>query len=426
MYQASPKQQHQVQQSREEQFRESFRGETEAKARAQKPTDRNIPDGIEDLIVGNGVQEYKRLREVERRLDATMTRKRLELQEQRLRSMHHTRKLRIWISNTAENQPWQGKELDENAFDFNSGSEATYKVQIVGKLLEDEEDSIVQEMEKNTNGATSHSEEAQDGRDISSQKAVEATVPKPHFSHFFKSITVELDRAKALQQDASNMMEWKKPPLAPNAQPPPASADFDSLQFERKSDENINCTINLYRDEKPDRFAMSRELSEIVEGEDATREQIMTAIWMYIKAQGLQRDEEKRLIQCDDALRAVRTTIFCLPSAMLILSRRSSKQIRSTSLRSTKPSCITYFPYLQSSFLIPYESIQSTKQIRRLQSTMCLSSLATLFKRRLFPSSRRIPNMSRRCAPSTIWTPKLPWLCKLSTMQRRAIPSSPA
>ena len=313
MYQASPKQQHQVQQSREEHFRELFSKEAEAKLRAQKPTDRNIPDGIEDLIVGNGVQEYKRLREVERRLDATMTRKRLELQEQRLRSMHHTKKLRVWISNTAENQPWQGKELDENAFDFNSGSEATYKVQIVGKLLEDEDGLVVQEAEKKINGASGHPEEAQDGRDNSSQKTTEATASKPQFSHFFKSITVELDRAKALQQDASNMMEWKKPPLAPNAQPSPTSADFDSLQFERKSDENINCTINLYRDEKPERFALSRELSEVVEGEDATREQIMTAIWMYIKAQGLQRDEEKRLIQCDDALRAVCITIFCLP-----------------------------------------------------------------------------------------------------------------
>ena len=312
MYQASPKQQQHLEHQKDVDLRERIGQDNDAMRRAGKPTDRNIPDGIEDSIVGNGVQEYKRLREVERRLDATMMRKRLELQEHGVRSTHRTKKLRIWISNTAENQPWQGKELDENAFDFNSGAEATYKVQIVGKLLDDEDDLKVQNTEKETNGAGSDPEASQEGKDNSSQKATETEPSQPRFSQFFKSISIELDRAKALQQDASNMIEWKKPTVAPNAQPLPTSADFDSLQFERKSDENINCTINLYRDERPERFALTKELSEVVEGDDATREQVMTAMWMYIKAQGLQRDEEKRLIQCDDVLRAVYTTMFLL------------------------------------------------------------------------------------------------------------------
>ena len=276
--------------------------------RAITPTDRNLPDGIEDLIVGNGVQEYKRLREAERKMDAAMMRKRLELQEQRPHSASRTKKMRIWISNTAENQPWQGKELDENAFDFNSGSEATYKVQIVGKILDDDDaDSPNTEGgNKGANGSDSDAGTEQNGQDDPVQKVTEPSPTQLRLSHFFKSISIELDRSKALQQDAANVIEWKKAPLPPNAQAQPASAEFDSVQFERKSDENINCTINLDRDERPERFALSKELSEIVDGEDATREQIMTAIWMYIKAMGLQRDEEKRLIQCDDALRAVR------------------------------------------------------------------------------------------------------------------------
>jgi hypothetical protein len=51
-----------------------------AKRRSRKPTDKNIPDGVEDSIIDpDGVQRYKELRDVERRLDATITRKRLDI-----------------------------------------------------------------------------------------------------------------------------------------------------------------------------------------------------------------------------------------------------------------------------------------------------------------------------------------------------------
>lgn len=50
-----------------------------AKLRSRKPTDKNIPDGVEECIIGDGVQRYKDLRDLERRLDATMMRKRLDI-----------------------------------------------------------------------------------------------------------------------------------------------------------------------------------------------------------------------------------------------------------------------------------------------------------------------------------------------------------
>lgn len=51
-----------------------------ARRRSRKPTDKNLPEGIEDIIVDpEAVQRYKDLRDVERRLDATMTRKRLDV-----------------------------------------------------------------------------------------------------------------------------------------------------------------------------------------------------------------------------------------------------------------------------------------------------------------------------------------------------------
>jgi len=52
-----------------------------AKLRSRKPTDKNLPDGVEEIVIDHGyvVDAYRQLRDFERRLDATMTRKRLDI-----------------------------------------------------------------------------------------------------------------------------------------------------------------------------------------------------------------------------------------------------------------------------------------------------------------------------------------------------------
>lgn len=53
-----------------------------AKRRSRKPTDKSIPDGVEEYIVNpDAVHRYKELRDVERLLDSTITRKRLDVLE---------------------------------------------------------------------------------------------------------------------------------------------------------------------------------------------------------------------------------------------------------------------------------------------------------------------------------------------------------
>ena len=279
------------------------------KQRARKPTDRNMPDGVEEFVVGGGVQEYKRLRDVERRLDAVMMRKRLDLQERKIQSTERTRTLRVWISNTAENQPWQERDLGESTFDFNTGVEPTYKVQIVGRLLDSEHEGAVdsddEEVFDESHGRSNSNATDQD-EDSNAAKRLKKSIPsRQKLSHFFKSITVEYDRAKTFQSDAATMVEWKKPQVQANLPNLPPGADFDSLEFERKSDENINCTINFYRDESPERFALSKEVADVIDCSEATREAVVNGIWDYIEAVDLQQDEEKRLIQCDERLRAV-------------------------------------------------------------------------------------------------------------------------
>ncbi|MCJ1246713.1 hypothetical protein MMC30_003922 [Trapelia coarctata] len=284
-----------------------------AKTRASEPTDKNIPEGVEDIIIGDGVKQYKDMREIERRLDAIMMRKRLDLAEIKPQSHERSRTLRIWISNTAETQPWQGRGLEEDAFDFNTGMEGTFKVKIEGRVLDDgntdagSEDEADDEIAKE-NGHSDNPDEMDHDAPTESTKKPSATSskPRPKLSHFFKRIVVEFDRSKDLRSDGIAPAEWKKPSnIPPNATNLPATADFDCLEFERKSDENTNCTISLYRDENPERFAVSKDLMEIVDLEDGTRDRVVTGIWDYARALNLQQDEEKRLIQCDDRLRAV-------------------------------------------------------------------------------------------------------------------------
>ena len=281
--------------------------------KASRPMDKTMPDGVDQLIVGDGVQQYKKLREVERKLDTIMMRKRLDMQDQIAGAMAsgslcHTKKMKIWICNTVENQPWQGGTMEESAFDFNTGVEASYKVKIEGHLVEDDEEEKDDGSETGEDGDKDGDAMETDGEKASSPaKNPPARSKKTRMSHFFKGITVDFDRNRHLQPEGMTQVEWKKPAVPANAPTLPAAADFDSLEFERKSDENINCTINFYRDEQPERFQLSKPLSELLDTEEDDRTSVLLGIWEYIKDFGLQQDEEKRQIHCDDRLRAVRS-----------------------------------------------------------------------------------------------------------------------
>src|SRR5437763_13434264 len=167
-----------------------------AQRRSRKPNDRNMPEGVEDLVIGEGVQQYKDLRDVERKLDYTMMRKRLDIQDSIHRNVKRQKTMRIWISNTADNQPWQAKGLDD-AFDFNTGEDGTYRVKIEGRLLEDDSDETV---------PLNDSDDESEHDDVTKQDAAgdkgPINLPRKRLSHFFKSITVDFDKAKGMPTES--------------------------------------------------------------------------------------------------------------------------------------------------------------------------------------------------------------------------------
>ena len=258
-----------------------------------------MPEGLEDITIGEGVGQYKELREVERKLDYAMMRKRLDIGDSvhRMNKRHKT--MRIWISNSAENQPWQERVLDSDAFDFGTGFDGTYKVRIEGRIIDDDSEDPT----------TNDDEEEEIPAGISMAKVTGRArkgESRKRFSQFFKAITVEHDKGTLSAEPP--LVEWKKHS---------GSAEFDSLEFERKGDENTNVIISLSRAEAPERFRLSEVLSDVLDTDEEDKTGAVLGIWDYVKAMGLQEDEEKRDVRCDERLRAVSLVTLlhniCLP-----------------------------------------------------------------------------------------------------------------
>lgn len=273
-----------------------------ARAKAKQPTDRNIPDELTEVIVGDGVERYDKLRAVERRLDATMMRKRLDVTDNV--AQRFTRRegvLRVWVSNTAEGQPWQvmeeGMALGEaGTIEFGDASAATFRVKIEGRLLEEEDKLLGDEVAKDT--------KEQEQRQQEEDKA--KTTRRPRLSHFFKSITIDFHRNPALQPDGYSAIEWRKPlPGGANFDTNSSEVSFDTLEFERKGDETTNVTISMVRDEKNERYKFSPQLAEVLDTEEDDRVGAIHGIWDYCRSMNLQEDDDRRSIVCDDTLRKV-------------------------------------------------------------------------------------------------------------------------
>lgn len=321
---------------------ERIRHSEAARNKAKQPTDRNIPDDLSEVIVGDGVERYEKLRSVERKLDAVMMRKRLDVNDNRQR--RYTRReavMRLWISNTAEGQPWQvmeeeqGMALGEDGsmfggggtFDLGDASAATFRVKIEGRLIEDSPPDAEPEQKKSEEQPEEHSLKEKERRE-------------KRFSHFFKSITVDFDRNPALNPDGYSAIEWRKPERSsPGFDPSSSEVTFDTLEFERKGDDNINITISLARDEKQERYKLSPLLAEILDTEEEDRAGAVQGIWEYCRAMGLQEDEDRRNIVCDEQLRRVSQAIC--PSRANIKANNDVPRSSSKKTASPSPTCPT-------------------------------------------------------------------------------------
>lgn len=243
---------------------------------SRKPMERTLPDSIETVIPEAAL--YKKLQEAEKRLDATITRKQMDLQDTLARSIKKKKQLRVFVSNTCQDQPWQQPVtgLEENAFDFDIGTIPSWNLRVEGRLVDD----------------------------------TPADAPdRPRFSTFFTSIVVEFENNDDIDTTAEpNIVEWHEPVPNPEAvQMGTASTggdvEFDVFDIRRKGDRNVKAKITLQLKEFPNKYKLSPQLADVLAIKEATKPGVVVAMWQYIKFHKLQDIDEKRLIKCDGPLR---------------------------------------------------------------------------------------------------------------------------
>lgn len=282
---------------------------------------------------------YMDLVAFEQKLDATISRKRLDiqvtnsllhqphpfvnpvlvLQEALKRPLKVRRRLRIYVSHTF----FPGKEGEGEAAET-SGSVPMWELRVEGRLLDEA---------GNTAAAIPPSS--------SSEKA------KKKFSTFFKSLVIELD--KDIYGPDNHLVE-----VAPTAAPSrctvplreaglqwhrtPQTKETDGFQVKRPGDQNVKCTILLLLDHQvqaptslqigtgngerrtlqPMKFKLNASLAKLLGVHTETRPKIIEALWQYVKNHKLQDQRERDHINCDSFLERVPTSFLSVSNWMRV------------------------------------------------------------------------------------------------------------
>ncbi|XP_014252798.1 brahma-associated protein of 60 kDa isoform X2 [Cimex lectularius] len=230
---------------------------TPSSKKKKKLADKILPQKVRDLVPES--QAYMDLITFERKLDSTIMRKRLDIQEALKRPMKQKRKLRIFISNTF----YPAKEATES----DDGGIASWELRVEGRLLDDSKN------------------------DPNKHPPLQV---KRKFSSFFKSLVIELD--KDLYGPDNHLVEWHRTPT---------TQETDGFQVKRPGDKNVRCTILLLLDYQPLQFKLDPRLARLLGVHTQTRPVIICALWQYIKTHKLQDQHEREYINCDKYLEQV-------------------------------------------------------------------------------------------------------------------------
>lgn len=195
-------------------------------------------------------QAYMDLLAFERKLDHTIMRKRLDIQEALKRPMKQKRKLRIFISNTF--------------YPAADGGVASWELRVEGRLLEE--------------------------RDARPDPAR----VKRKFSSFFKSLVIELD--KELYGPDNHLVEWHRTH---------ATQETDGFQVKRPGYRDVRCTILLLLDYQPLQFKLDARLARLLGLHTQARPAVVDALWHYVRAHRLQDAREREWLRCDRYLERV-------------------------------------------------------------------------------------------------------------------------
>ncbi|KAH3681263.1 hypothetical protein WICPIJ_007768 [Wickerhamomyces pijperi] len=229
-----------------------------------RPTNTNIPDSIASLVPE--VELYRRLQEAERRIDLLTARKINDFQENLAKLPYQKQLLRVFVYNTASNQPWQVKDLPGNH------GEPEWTLRIEGRLV-NEEKSTDEKRRK--------------------------------FSSLLSGISVDIlpnltsidPNTQPGQTVRDNIVEWSDS-TDPNAN----RVEFDGMDIKRAGFENMKARVTIQPKDLPTRFQTSTALASLLGVSEITQHDAVYSIWLYVQENNLQASENKKLVICDSVL----------------------------------------------------------------------------------------------------------------------------
>jgi len=200
-------------------------------------------------------EAFRRLVEFERRLDSTLMRKQLDIQESKLKASRTTKVLRMFIYNTYDNQ-----QAYYHVEEAGVHEPPSWTLRIEGYLLDHE---------------------------TPDQRRSTPRPTKTKFSRFFQKILIQLDPELYAPND---VIEWDK------AQ---SHGDTDGFEVKRAGDAETTAKIILHLDYAPSRFKLSPALSAALGVQTETKSRIVLGVWQYIRAHRLHDPEDRRYVLCD-------------------------------------------------------------------------------------------------------------------------------
>ncbi|OAY29396.1 SWI/SNF complex component SNF12 homolog [Manihot esculenta] len=231
-----------------------------ARRKKQKLPEKQLQDRVAAILPESAL--YTQLLEFEARVDAALSRKKVDIQEALKNPPCVQKTLRIYVFNTFANQI---KTIPKKP----NAEPPTWMLKIVGRILED-------------------------GIDPDQPGVVQKSNPLyPKFSYFFKRVTIMLDQR--LYPD-NHMIVWE------HSRTP---ATHEGFEVKRTGDKEFTVVIRLEMNYLPEKFKLSPALMEVLGIEVDTRPRIIAAIWHYVKARKLQNPEDPSFFNCDPPLQKV-------------------------------------------------------------------------------------------------------------------------
>lgn len=243
------------------------RNQVQNRAKKRRLADKLIPPQVRELVPES--QAYMDLLAFEQKLDATITRKKLDIQEALKRPIKVKRRLRIYISHTFISGKEPEKEGEEGAVPM-------WELRVEGRLLDEPSPTA---SSSNIPG-------------VAGQNRNQPM--KRKFSSFFKSLVIELD--KDIYGPDNHLVEWHRTPQ---------TNETDGFQVKRPGDRDVKCTILLLLDYQPMKFKLHPRLGKVLGMATETRPKIIEALWQYIKTHKLQDPTDRDNIVCDTYLEQI-------------------------------------------------------------------------------------------------------------------------